>query len=280
MKQQLGISVLTVMIISSGVMGASSLEQTAQILCNSYPSFSESCKDLKKQVKIASELLKEIQKNGYKTYKRLHKHCKDVKYKDIFGLCQKLRQNEGRLDEFLREITASIFKIANLDPKESKGVYNHCKDERNRNSPICGHLIGLAQNMSSGLSKKDKKKDKKDGKDGELLTGTINVLCKERPDSLICRHMVALAVIVKKVKGVKRGLRNEILSSGKEIGGDDEDRITMFAVQVVHSGRDKGSLEEMCGGETSIGLCDGVEGTALMKMDTGNSINGGKIMIL
>lgn len=278
MKQLTTIFLLTALLMITSVSGTSALEETAQILCNSYPNFSASCKNLKKQAKVASKLLTEIQKNGYETWEHLHKHCRSVNYKDIFGLCQKLKQNEGRLDRFLADITASIFKIANLGTDESNGVYNHCKDEKNRGNKLCHHLIGLAQTMSSEVTKKHKEGHKK-GKDKELLTGTINVLCKERPDSLICKHMVALASIMNKVKGVKRGVRGEILSNGKEIGGEDEDRITMFAVEVVHSGRDRGSLEEMCNGESS-GICNGVDGTALMQMNPEGGLGSGQLMIL
>lgn len=276
MKKKTNFIVLLALVVSV-IQASSEFEEAAEKLCKDNPKFSGSCKKLLERLKKTEILLKSIKSQGYENWEHLHSNCRKVNYKDIFGICQKLKKNELDLDKLLTKITEKILEISNIKPQNGKGVYNHCKDKINQNKKICKHFVILAQTLKNSKKKNSvKKKGKKKKKKEELLTGTINVICKEKPYLLICKHMVALAEIFEKVEDIKRNVKHEALSRGNSLGEGDMDKIGMFAMKVFDEGREKASLEEFCDGPDE-GICEGVEGSGLTDLDGEKTINGIKI---
>lgn len=222
-----------------------SLSQTAEFLCKNNPEFIKGCKDLTEKLKNTVTLLKKIKNHGYEDWKHLHSHCEKVGYKDIFGLCQNLRENEEEIDKFIIKVIKKILKISSLKTENGKGVYYHCKEKKNLRNNLCKNLVNLAQNLPKIMDKNKKKKEE------DLLTGTINSVCDKRPYLKICKHMVALASIMSKVENIKEKLKNQILAQKGGNGNFEnfDEKFNMFAMRVLGSGREVGNLEEFCGEE-------------------------------
>ena len=114
-KPRLILQILIAMVmighISAAETSITKLTKSAALICSNYPQFSEGCKGLDSTIAKANNFLTKVKSKGFKNMVKLHDHCKQTKYRDIFGLCKKTNQIDADLDEKLGLVTTAIVRF-------------------------------------------------------------------------------------------------------------------------------------------------------------------------
>ena len=175
---------ITVYLVSQ-VAKVASLDESALSICQNYPGFHKGCKHLRLVNDNVEKMLARADNSyGYKNLIEVHSGCKDVNFRDIFGVCKNFKNLAQEYYTHLGDIHGQIVALA--QPKTALSI---------RNSVYSGCLAGkLKNNLCNTLTDFSTQLAQEDQSE-LLLTPGINDVCKDRPALLICSKMKELADI-------------------------------------------------------------------------------------